>query len=56
MIRKIDVMDYRTGRVVREGTEAELEESVGQADRDGGVGVITIQDHKDPVYVIGYSI
>jgi len=45
------VCDYNTNRRIRHATAAELAESIEQAERDSGSGVITVEDVDGPVYV-----
>lgn len=37
-----DLHDYRTGEYIRPATQAETDESIAQAARDGGAGVIAV--------------
>lgn len=38
--------DYRTGDYLREATQAETDESIAQAEDDGGAGVIEVDGRR----------
>lgn len=41
-----DLMDYETAERIREATPEELAASIAAAERDGGAGVIMVDDRK----------
>lgn len=38
--------DYETGATIREATEQETSDSIAQAERDGGAGVILVEGRR----------